>query len=97
MTLTVIFKVIDKGYNTFSADLGLRVIFVRFCPRTYYFLFTLNGDGQEIYMRKYLKTVDFIDTENIMFKINHFKSLEYCQQIRNYMTLKIKVKVIIHQ
>ena len=41
MTLSVIFKVIDIGYKTFGADLGegyLRVIFERFCPRTYYFL-----------------------------------------------------------
>ena len=32
----------------------------------------LNGDGQEIHMRKYLKTVDFINTKNIMLKINPF-------------------------
>ena len=41
MTLAVIFKVIDIGYNTYRADLGqgyLRVTFERFCPRTYYFL-----------------------------------------------------------
>ena len=31
-----------------------------------------------------------------MFKINSFYALEYRQQIRNYMTLNIKVKVIIH-
>ena len=31
-----------------------------------------------------------------MFKINPFYTLEYHQQIRNYMTLNIKVKVIIH-
>ena len=38
MTFTNIFKVIDMGYNTFSADLGkgyVRVIFVKFCPKTY--------------------------------------------------------------
>ena len=44
-------------------------------------------------MRKYLKTVDFINTKNIMFKIN---PLEYRKPIRNYMTLNIKVKVISH-
>ena len=32
-----------------------------------------------------------------MFKINPFLPLEYCQRIRNHMTLKIKVKVIIHK
>ena len=47
-------------------------------------------------MRKYLKTVDFINTKNIMFTINPFLPLEYRQLIRNYVTLKIKVKVIIH-
>ena len=48
-------------------------VIVRFCPRTYYFLnnlFTFNGDGQDIHMRKYLKTVDFINTKDVMFKIN---------------------------
>ena len=30
----------------------------------------MNGDGQEIHMRKYFKTVDFIKTKTIMFKIN---------------------------
>ena len=36
---------------------------------------TLNADGQEIHMRKYLKTVDFINTKNVRFKINPFLSL----------------------
>ena len=31
-----------------------------------------------------------------MFKINPFYPLEYRKRIRNYMTLKIKVNVIIH-
>ena len=31
-----------------------------------------------------------------MFKINPFYPLEYRQRIRNYMTLKFKVKAIIH-
>ena len=45
---------------------------------------------------KYLKTVDFINNKNIRFKINPFLPLEHRHQIRNYMTLKIKVKVISH-
>ena len=48
-------------------------------------------------MRKYLKTVDFINTKkNITFKITPLLPLEYRQRIRNNMTLKIKDKVIIH-
>ena len=35
-------------------------------------------------MRKYLKTVDFIDTKNIMFKINPFLPLEYRFNGKNY-------------
>ena len=31
-----------------------------------------------------------------MYKINPFYPLEYRQRIRNYMSLKIKVNVIIH-
>ena len=31
-----------------------------------------------------------------MFKSNPFYPLEYRQRVRKYMTLKIKVKVIIH-
>ena len=38
------------------------------------------GDGQEIHMRKYLKTVDFINAKNIIFKINQFYPLEYRQR-----------------
>ena len=45
-------------------------------------------------MWKYLKTVDFINTNIIMFKINLFYPIEYRRRIRNYMTLKIKGKVI---
>ena len=48
-------------------------------------------------MWKYLKTVDFINTKSIMFKINLFYPIEYRRRIRNYMTLKIKVKVIWNQ
>ena len=47
-------------------------------------------------MRKYLKTVDFINTKNIMFNITPFYPLEYRQRIRHEMTLKIKVKIFIH-
>ena len=35
----------------------------------------MNGEGQEIHMRKYLKTVDFINTKNFMFKIKPFLPL----------------------
>ena len=48
-------------------------------------------------MLKYLKTVDFINTKIIIFKINLFYPIEYQQRIRNYMTLKMKVKVIWNQ
>ena len=48
-------------------------------------------------MWKYLKTVDFINTKIIMFKINLFYPIEYRWRIRNYMTLKMKVKVILNQ
>ena len=48
-------------------------------------------------MWKYLKTVDFLNTKIIMFKINLFYPIEYRRKIRNYMTLKIKVKVILNQ
>ena len=48
-------------------------------------------------MWKYLKTVDFINTKIIMFKINLFYPIEYRRRIRNYMTLKMKVKVIWNQ
>ena len=49
------------------------VIFARFCPRTNFFSeFKLIGDGQEIHMRKYLKTVDFINTKNNIFKSKTF-------------------------
>ena len=48
-------------------------------------------------MWKYLKTVDFINTKIIMFKSNLFYPIEYRQNIRNYMTLKMKVKVILNQ
>ena len=74
MTLTVIFKVIGIGYNTFSADY-MRVIFVRICPRTYYFL---NSHWMKMdrwfTWEKYLKTLNSINTKNIMFKINPFLS-----------------------
>ena len=43
------------------------------------------------------KTVDFINTKIIMFKINLFYRIEYRRRIRNYMTLKMKVKVILNQ
>ena len=46
-------------------------------------------------MWKYLKTVDFINTIIFMFKINLFYPIEYRQRIRNYMTLNMKVKVIL--
>ena len=59
--------------------------------------FISNGDGQEIHMWKYLKTVDFINTKNIMFEINLFYPIEYRRRIRNFMTLKIKLKVILNQ
>ena len=48
-------------------------------------------------MWKYLKTVDFINTKIIMFKINLFYPIEYRRRIWNYMTLKMKVKVIWNQ
>ena len=48
-------------------------------------------------MWKYLKTVDFINTKIIMFKINLFYPIVYRRKIRNYMTLKMKVKVILNQ
>ena len=48
-------------------------------------------------MRKYLKTVDFINTKIVMFKFNLFYLIEYRQRIRKYMTLKMKVKVIWNQ
>ena len=48
-------------------------------------------------MWKYLKTVDFINTKIIMLKINLFYTKEYRRRIRNYMTLKMKVKVILNQ
>ena len=32
-----------------------------------------------------------------MFKINLFYPIEYRREIRNYMTLKMKVKVILNQ
>ena len=48
-------------------------------------------------MWKYLKTVDFINTKIIMFKFNLFYPIEYWRRIRNYMTLKMKVKVIWNQ
>ena len=32
-----------------------------------------------------------------MFKINLFYPIEYRQRIQNYMTLKMKVKVILNQ
>ena len=48
-------------------------------------------------MWKYLKTVDFINTKIIMFKINLFYPIEYRRRIRNYLTLKMKVKVILNQ
>ena len=44
-------------------------------------------------MWKYLKTVDFINTKIIMFKINLFYPIEYRRRIRNYMTLKMIMKV----
>ena len=47
--------------------------------------------------KKYLKTVDFINTKIIMFKINLFNPIEYRRRIGNYMTLKMKVKVILNQ
>ena len=48
-------------------------------------------------MWKYLNTVNFIDTKIIMFKINLFYPIEYRRRIRNYMTLKMKGKVIWNQ
>ena len=48
-------------------------------------------------MWKYLKTVDFINTKIIMFKINLFYPIEYRRRIRNYMALTMKVKVIWNQ
>ena len=48
-------------------------------------------------MRKSLKTVDFIlSTKILCSKLAPVYPLEYRQQIQNHMTLKIKVKVIIH-
>ena len=47
-------------------------------------------------MRNYLKTVDFMNTKTNLFKINPIYPLEYRQRKRNYMTLNIKVKIIIH-
>ena len=47
-------------------------------------------------MRKYLKTVDFIHMKIIMFNMTPFLSTPNRQRIRRYMTLTIKVKVIIH-
>ena len=48
-------------------------------------------------MWKYLKTIDFINTKIIMFKISLFYPIEYRRRIRNYMTLKMKAKVIWNQ
>ena len=48
-------------------------------------------------MWKYPKTVDFINTEIIMFQIKLFYPIEYRRRMRNYMTLKLKVKVILNQ
>ena len=96
MTLTVIFKVIDIGENTFSADFRVELFeghFSNILPQNILFSkFALNGDGQEIQLRKYLKTVDFIKTKTITFKINPFLPPRISST--NYMTLK--VKVIIH-
>ena len=52
-----------------------------------------------IHIWKYLKTVDFINTcpKIIVFKINLFYPIEYRRRIRNYMTLKLKVKFILNQ
>ena len=76
MTLTVIFKIIDIGYISLSADFVLGYFMVNFvisCPRTYYFLkFILIEDEQGIHMWKYLKTVDFINT-----RLNTFKSTPF--------------------
>ena len=48
-------------------------------------------------MWKYLKTVDFLNTKIIMLKINLFYPIEYRRRVRNYMTLKMKVKAIWNQ
>ena len=73
MTLTVIFKVIGIGYNRYRAYLGYgykRAIFLKILVWNILFSNKIsNGDGQEIHMWKYLKTVDFINTKIIMFKV----------------------------
>ena len=60
-------------------------------------VFKSNGDGQEIHVWKYLKTVDFINTKINMFKINLFYPIEYRRRIRNYVILKMKVNAILNQ
>ena len=46
-------------------------------------------------MKKYLKTVDFLNKKKNTHYVQ-YDPLEYRQRIRRHMTLKIKVKVIIH-
>ena len=40
-----------------------------------------------------ISKLDFLNTKIIMLKINLFYPIEYRRRVRNYMTLKIKVKV----
>ena len=48
----------------------------------------------KIHVWKYLKTVDFMNTKIIMFRIIPFLHPWISQQILNNMNLKIKVKVM---
>ena len=79
-TLTLIFMVIAICYMHKLLIWGRvhnRDIFVRFCPVTYHFLNScmLNGDGQDIHMLKYLKSIGFINPKIIIFKIGMFLTL----------------------
>ena len=99
MTLTVIFKAIDIGYNVFSSDLGkgyFRVILWDFVPENTIFKIHIEwrrtGDSHV----KIFQNCRFYEYKIIMFKITPFYPQEYHRQIRSYMTLKIDVKVIFH-
>ena len=100
MTLNVIFKVIGIGYNPYRADLG-RVIKWQFSQDfgLEHIIFKLNIEWRrtgDSYV-KISQNCRFFKYKNHYVQNYPFYPIEYQRRIRNYMTLKMKVKVILNQ